>query len=131
MKLEDQVCSLELANRLQKLGIEGAHSFSHISEDNQEYEVVPSFGYEWEYYPGYRESKFILPAWTIAELMFILRNYRLRHDFIAEKYFVKVFGNILQGQGCTLACALADVLINMIDLNVILVDDINNSLQAK
>lgn len=58
MKLEDQVCSLELAKKLKELGVESPSFFAYFK--------LPSYEKEWEV--NKQLGNIGLPAYTVAEL---------------------------------------------------------------
>lgn len=74
MKLEQQVVSLELAQKLKKLGVKQESYFGWVrtGENNQEWKVEASFGH------GYS-------AFTVAELGQMLPSY-IRHDTYDQLY---------------------------------------------
>jgi len=67
MKLEDQVCSLELAKRLKELGVKQESYFYWISDEDENF-VVPTGTYDWGDWPGYEKFEPKYSAFTVAEL---------------------------------------------------------------
>lgn len=128
MKKEEIVCSLEQARRLKQLGVTGLPVFAHTSDDDQDYLLCALFGYDWHWWGD--SSKFIYPAWTFSELALVMRDKKLRIYHINKIYKVKVFDSeVSAGKGNTLATAMADLLLSMIEADFIRVPDVNAVLE--
>lgn len=67
MKLEDQVCSLELAKKLKRLGVKQDSLFWWINHKNSPFEDYHLISDEWAIHAGFeRNEKYA--AYTVAEL---------------------------------------------------------------
>jgi len=71
MNLENQVCTINQAFELKKLGIVGKSVFFYVSDipnSTTGLELVISFGYSWDAFPCYAAYPTKIPAFTLSEL---------------------------------------------------------------
>lgn len=93
MKLEDQVCSLELARKLKELGVKQESSFYHIIE-NGHYKLYPYKA------PGFslegirknpRKDWDWCSAFTVAELLAMIPKVLENKENRAADYYFRIF----------------------------------------
>lgn len=133
MKLENQVCTLEQAKRINTLIGKANTAFAFVSENDKSYEIVLCSGYGWADFPCYSGYKFNYPAYTVAELGVMLPagkydtcgwsdGWRIYtedgHDAIGDVTFSSE------------ADARASVLIHLLENKHITAEEVNNRLQS-
>lgn len=92
MKLENQVCSLELSKKLKELGAEqdGYYIWYKHKDLEQQFQINPK-GYQ--IHPKQGDNKFIewYSAFTVAELGEMLPNDKIRIFKMNDRFFVESY----------------------------------------
>jgi hypothetical protein len=79
MKLEYQVCSLELAKRLKELGVKQESEFQWVNNDPSRTDALAIYVYHNDFIQEHgAESSVVCSAFTVAELLNILLECGLK-----------------------------------------------------
>jgi hypothetical protein len=84
MRIENQVISLEIANKLKKLGVKQESLFYWVTTFTQPYHISYTGGFDSELLPDHNDYA---SAFTVAELGEMLPEYFETHR-VDEMYFV-------------------------------------------
>jgi len=98
MKLEDQVCSLELAKRLKELGVKQESYFYWISDEDENF-VVPTGTYDWGDWPGYEKFEPKYSAFTVAELGEMLPTNKVQTLKWFDVYYCESWQDVVDKAG--------------------------------
>lgn len=136
MKIQDQVITLAQAKKLKELGVV-QDSFMYFvgayeNTEDQDLELVPAYGYNWNDYPEQSGFPIKYAAFTVAELGVMLPALCYTEHFTWMEWQWSNIDNapvISKGNFNTEAEARADLLIYLLEHDIITASEVNQRLQ--
>ena len=87
--METKVISLALSKKLDELGFKRESEFYYVTNDNVNWSLEYSRGYEWTEYPAYCDYKYKIPAYLSCELGEALpigtSGYKHKKGYVCEE----------------------------------------------
>jgi hypothetical protein len=130
MELKDQVCSLELAQKLKELGVKQNSLFKYVFSYSENFSFKPKIYYNICYNNGGTVSAFTVAELGVMMPSIITRNKSIAREFANKNVYIYEvqYSDINQStisSEATEADARAKMLIYLLENNYIKVEDIN------